>query len=587
MIDYSSITVEHLNQENPERSLWIQAYLDYQLLYAGGLDFKRAAGRNSLTIAAIQGAPATSLDLMANLGRRRRFLYQLEGEPDTKYISRWERCYYIPYAAAIIDYFRHWLFSSPPNIRPKIDINSVRDDSGTAPTDEELAEAEAPEAPDWFDPFMRDCTGSGTSFQDLGKQVFGDVLLYRKSGWVIATADMNLSKSDVDEKDRSPITLTAFDAKDILDWQCDSYGKLEWILLRRHETRREFPELRREVETRLFLDRDSWGAWEVTKDPDTNEVLPRIIDWGKHDLGEVPFEWMTLPDGMWIMNKLAAWQIDLFNQMSMLSYSQLVACFPQPYIKSAEGSETATTRIMGEGILLQLRAGSDGNESEEFGWAVPDVGPLEFNAKRILEQRDEGYRIVHQMALAVDSQAIGAIARSGASKIEDRKAAEIMLCGYGGYLRDFQLRTLDKISRLMGDDTEWVVEGYDSFEISSLMEELQTAALLQTFQVKSPTFNAEMEKSLATGRVLNHADEAMKAKIRNEIQQAYDQLAEQQAMGPPQIDPATGLPMDSADPSAQMSGHFGIAEDEQDVTDQVTALGSPPTDDDSDAIAID
>jgi hypothetical protein len=538
VIDYRSITVEQLNQEHPERSFWLQAYLDYELLYKGGLDFKRAAGRTSLTIAAIQGAPATSLDLMANLGRRRRFLFQLEGEPDVKYISRWERCYYIPYAAAIIDYFRHWLFSSPPNIQPKIDVDSASD----TPTDEELADAEAPAAPEWFDPFMRDCTGSGVSFFDLGKQLFGDVLLYRKAGWVIATADMTLSAND-DPKDKAPITLTPFDAKDILDWQLDSTGKLEWILLRRHETRREFPDLRREVETRIYLDRDSWGAWEVTRDPETNEVLPVLIDADKHDLGEVPFEWMTLPDGMWIMNKLSAWQVDLFNQMSMLSYSQLVACFPQPYIKSAEGSETATTRIMGEGIILQLRAGGDGNDSEEFGWAVPNVAPLEFNAKRILEQRDEGYRIVHQMALAVDSQAIGAIARSGASKIEDRKAAEIMLCGYGGYLRDFQLRTLNKISRLMGDETEWVVEGYDSFEVSSILEELQTAALVQTFQIKSPTFNAEMEKGIATGRMLGHADEAMKAKIRKEIQDAYDQRSELVTMGPTQINPVTGEPM--------------------------------------------
>jgi hypothetical protein len=147
------------------------------------------------------------------------------------------------------------------------------------------------------------------------------------------------------------------------------------------------------------------------------------------------------------------------------------------------------------------------------------------------------------MALAVDSQAIGAIARSGASKIEDRKAAEIMLCGYGGYVRDFQLRTLDKISRLLGDETEWVVEGYDNFEVSSLMEELQTAALVQTFQIKSSTFNAEMEKQIATGRTLGHMDETIKAKIRKEIQDAYDQISEQAAMGPAQIDPLTGQPM--------------------------------------------
>jgi hypothetical protein len=559
MVDFRKVKLEDLNQEHPERSLWIQAYLDYELLYKGGLDFKRAAGRNSRTLAAYQGMPAASLDLMAGMNRRRRFLYQLEGEPDTKYISRWERCYFISYQAAIIDYFRHWLFSSPPNIRPKIDAKA---EDGSTLADEDLAEAEAPEQPDWFDSFMRDATGNGTSFMDLGKAVFGDVLNFRRAGWVIATADM--FPGDEDDDAKAPITLTPYNAKDILDWQEDANGKLEWILLRRTETRRVFPERRRELETRLYLDRDSWASWEITRDPESKEEIPILIDSGEHDLGEVPFEWMTLPDGMWIANKLAAWQIDLFNQMSMLSYSQLVACFLQPYIKSAEGTESATTRIMGEGIILQLRAGGDGNNAEEFGWASPDTAPLEFNAKRILEQRDEGYRIVHQMALAVDSQAIGAIARSGASKIEDRKAAEIMLCGYGGYVRDFQLRTLDKISRLLGDDTEWVVEGYDNFEVSSLMEELQTAALVQTFQIKSATFNAEMEKQIATGRTLGHMDETIKAKIRKEIQDAYDQRSELITMGPTQINPVTGEPMPVEAMPDDGAGDFAAAGEESD-----------------------
>lgn len=541
MIDYRAVKIESLNQEHPERSLWYQAYLDYELLYKGGLDFKRAAGRNTYTIAAYQGLPAASLDLMASTNRRRRFLFQLEGEPDTKYISRWERCYYIPYIAAIIDYFRHWLFSCQPDIRPKIDTSEISD-GGEVPSDEDLADAEAPSPPEWFDAFMRDCTGAGVSFLDLGKQVFGDVLTYRRAGWVIATADMFPGEDDANA---APVTLTPFTAKDILDWQEDQNGKLEWILLRKSQTRRDFPEVRRDIETRLFLDRDSWGVWEITRDPESKQEIPRLIDFGDHNLpGEVPFEWLVVPEGMWVANKLAAWQIDLFNQMSMLSYSQLVACFLQPYIKSHEASETATNRIMGEGIILQLRAGADGTDAEEFGWASPDVAALEFNAKRILEQRDEGYRIVHQMALAIDSQAIGAIARSGASKIEDRKAAEIMLCGYGGYLRDFQLRTLDKISMMLGDRTQWVVEGYDNFEVSSLLEELQTAALVQTFQVKSSTFNAEMEKQIATGRLLSNADEALKAKIRSEIQQAYDQRAELITMGPTQINPVTGQPMD-------------------------------------------
>lgn len=527
MIDFEKITLNELNQEHPERSLWYQAYLDYQLLYEGGLSFKRAAGRNSLTLASIQGAPATSLDLMANLGRRRRFLRQLEGEPDTKYISRWEASYYIPYIAAIIDYFRHWLFACAPNIRPVVNPD---------------IDTETPDPPEWFDPFMRNATGSGMSFFDLGKQVFGDVLIYRRAGWLIATADMSMGESD------APITLTPYDARNILDWEEDGSGKLQWVLLKTVCTRREFPNRRRMIEVRTYVDRDCWGAWEVTREPNSDEDIPILLGYGEHGLGEVPFEWMTVPEGMWVMNKLAAWQVDLYNQMSILTYGQLMSCFLQPYVLSAEATETASSRIMGEGIVINLRT-SDGTRGEEkFGWVSPDVAPLEFNAKRIIEQRDEGYRIVHQMSLAVDSQAIGAIARSGVSKIEDRKAAEIMLRGYGGYVKDFQLRTLEKIGRLMGDGTKFIVEGYDSFETSSLEEELQTAALVQTFNVQSATFNAELQKSIATGRIMNHLDELTKAQIRREIDEGLAQQQEMDSMGPVQVDPMTGQPLVAAPP---------------------------------------
>lgn len=530
MIDYKKVTLEQLNQENGERVLWGQAYLDYQLLYEGGLSFKRAAGRNSLTIAAIQGAPATSLDLMANLGRRRRFLRQLEGEPDTKYISRWEACYYIPYVAAIIDYFRHWLFSNQPNIRPCPQLEDGQ----------ELADLEeTPDPPEWYDAFMRDATGAGQSFFDLGKHVFGDVLIYRRAGWLISTADMCL-----DTDGAAPISLTSYDARNILDWQEDGSGKLEWILLKNVTTRRNFPDYRRMIEVRTFVDKNSWGSWEITREPNSDEDIPILLGWGEHNLGEVPFEWITVPEGMWVMNKLAAWQVDLFNQMSILTYGQLMSCFLQPYITSAEATESSASRIMGEGIVLNLRCGdANGRGEEKFGWVSPDVSPLEFNAKRIIEQRDEGYRIVHQMALAVDSQAIGAIARSGVSKIEDRKAAEIMLKGYGGYVKDFQLRTLEKIGRLMGDNTKFMVEGYDNFEVSSLEEELQTAALAQTFQIHSTTFNAELEKSIAAGRVMNHLDEMTKAKMRREIEDHYIAKSEEDMMGQDQLDPMTGEPM--------------------------------------------
>lgn len=513
MIDYENITSAQLNVEHPEHATWKQAYDDYRLLYRGGKELKIAAGQLGTDLASGFTPSTTSyqfLNTLASPAPRRRFLRQLEGEPNTKYASRWENAYYLNYIRGMIEYHRHWLFSSPPVIRP----------------------AEQAECPEWYDAFAKDCTGAGTSFLELAKDVFADVAVYHRAGWLIGSPE---------GLEQETPSLTPYDARDIIDWQENTQGKLEWIRLQKLSTRREFPDDRRQMVIQTYVDRDSWGAWEMAgKDS-------RLLGYGSHDLGEVPFEWIVLPHAMWPMDALADWQIDLYNQMSMLRSSQLYSSFLQPYIKSAEGGESATNRIMGEGIILQLRAGDQHREGEDFGWKSPDTAPLEFNAKQILDQVQEGYRIMHQMALAIDAKAVGAIARSGTSKIEDRKATEIILCGYGGFVRDFLTRTLGKISAIMGDDTEWIVDGYDNFEVSSLDEELQIAALASTFDIPSPRFKAELAKNIATGRILGHAEEETKEQIRAEIDAAYQERAEMEAMGSAQMDPKTGAPMEPTD----------------------------------------
>jgi hypothetical protein len=512
-INFSKITFDQLGKTHPDRDFWWPICMNYRLLYRGGEEFLRAAGQTTSTRAAgAQAQTSPVLDLMTGRNRRRRFLYQLEGEPDTKYISRWERAYYIGYIGAIIDYFRHWQFSQTPDIRP----------------------ADSAEQPDWFEPFLADSNGSGYHLMDFVKDVFGDVLQVRKCGWLIGRPSdsiggkLNETASDVPTD--SPVTLTPYPFEDMLDWQEDDAGELQWILLKKEKLQREFPDDRKRVEIRTYVDRNSWACWEVhPKEGAGGSERAEFIDSGDHGLGKVPFVMLEVPHGLWPANKLATWQVSLFNQMSMLDYAQLMACFPQPVLTTPTPGEAS--HIFGESMMLELRAGNDGRASETFTWVVAPTEPLEFSSKRILEQRDEGYRIVHQMSLAVDSQAIGAIARSGASKIEDRRAAEVILCAYGGYIRDAIIRTLNTISEIMGDKVKWVCDGFDNFQVSSLEEELQTAALVSTFGFWSKTAEAELHKQIETGRVLAHIDEATKNTIREEIDDKREQ-DEENALAP-------------------------------------------------------
>lgn len=510
----ANITIDQLSKKHPEHHIWATKCDDYQLLYKGGEEFLRAAGSIAIMRAQYDGQTAATaaalVGLPSNL-KPRRFLYQLEGEPDTKYFTRWERAVYLGYMGAIIDYFRHYLFSQPPIIRPAADKDEV----------------ETPDFPDWWEGFFENCDGAGTDLFDFVKEAFGNVLIDRRAGWLIGTPG-----------NAGDVQLTPYRFHEIRDWQ-DTRGELDWVVLCKNEHRREFPQDRLEVETYTYVDRERWKSWEVRKD-DKGDTLEEIGG-DYHNLGIVPFVMLEVPYGLWPANKLASWQIDLFNKFSMLSYGQLVSCFLQPYLKSNDPG--AGQRVFGEGILLNLRAAdATGKGEEEFGWASPDTKPLEFTSAQLKEQRDEGYRIVHQMSLAVDSQAVGAIARSGASKIEDRRATEVILGAYGGYVREALERTATLISLIQGDGLEWMCDGFDNFQINSLDEELQAAALFETLSVKAPTAKKLVMQNLQTSRgLVGFIDEATRNKIKDEIDESVDEAEEAQMMGP-QLRPDTPAP---------------------------------------------
>jgi hypothetical protein len=523
MTDPSSIpehiTLAQLTTEHPTRARWKNVIENYRLLYRGGDQFLRAAGQQ-VNARSPQDAMAALSPSAQGMGQRipRRFLWQFDGETLTKYNARWEQAHANLYIGPAVDYFVHWLFSQPPEVRPC----------------NEGGDKESLEVPDWWEEFSEDCTGGGMSLVDFVRDAFRDSLQAKYTGWLLGkpAADVGaMSQGDAEDADMDGVCITPYSFEEIIDWQKDDAGELEWIVLCKETDVRAFPDPRRHVKVYTVINRAEWKAWEATPPGDgtsNEEIPPRLVGSGAHGLGKVPFVWMEVPEGLWIVNKLAAWQIDLFNKMALLSYGQRVSCYLQPYIKS--GEEGAENRIFGEGYLLKLRSGMGDREAEEFGWAVPDVAPLEFTAKQIIEQRDEGFRNIHQMSLAVDSQAVGAIARSGVSKVEDRRASEIILAGYGGYVRDAIIRTANLISEIQGDDSDWECVGFDSFAVSSLEEELQTAALVQTFDLKSPTFDKALRKSIAN-RVLGHIDEGTRQQIESEINDAVDEAQEQDSIG--------------------------------------------------------
>ena len=167
-MDLSAVTLEDLGKRHPEHALWATEWENYRLLYRGGTEFLRAAGQyvGSRATASTNTTGVTSV--LAGQNQQRRFLFQLQGEPETKYVRRWEWSHYLGYLPAILDYFVHWLFSQPPIIRP----------TGGG------------EAPEWWEGFERDATGAGKRLPDVVRDAFRDALIVRRAGWIIGTPDL-------------------------------------------------------------------------------------------------------------------------------------------------------------------------------------------------------------------------------------------------------------------------------------------------------------------------------------------------------------------------------------------------------------
>jgi hypothetical protein len=492
------VSLEDLKRVHPIRDRNAAMWSDYRLLYQGGHEFKRAAGMQGWNII----RPETAWDKIGGFQnqRNRRFLFQWEGEPDPVYETLWQRSEYINYVAPICDYYTQWLFCTPPQIRP----------------------TEGKEAPAWFPEFTEDATGGGRNFVDFIKDSFLGVLQCQRGGWLIGRDHSVAAVSAEDDQ----VILTPYSAEEICDWQHDCTGELEWILLHKKVQYRDFPEQRKEEETYTFLNREMSQSWDVVK----NGAAESLETEGEvyHDLGKVPFVELSVPPGMWILDKIAQPCIGLYNRWNRLKNAEALACVVQPYLVSAEGD---TSRVIGEGPIMKLRpAMKDGGAGEDFGWKTPDVGPLDFISTQIEKARDEIYRIVHQMSLAVDSKAVGAIARSGASKIEDRRSSQILLTAYGSYVAPAMLRTITLLSLIYGDGTTWSIDGFKNFDISSLDEELTTAAMAQSLNLKSQTARKRIELR-AVGRILDGEDETTMQVIEKETDAAYEMEGESQTVG--------------------------------------------------------
>lgn len=458
--------VKLLKTQHPEYDA--QLATKYELLYEGGEAFLR--------------------QVMLFLPRR-------SSEAQKVYTERVSRAFYVGYVGPIIDYFISNLFAFNSNINHK---------SGDVK---------------FYDEFLHNTDLKGTEFDDFFEQVFTQTLIHQKSFILIDFPSLPIdvpppmSAKEEDEMGLTRAYLVHFFKKDLIDWQYDELGNYEWVKF--HCVERFKPSFdSKEVKRHKWYiyDKFTYNIFQYDEDPDKSEdpemQEANLVGQGIHSTpGEVPIHCLEVPKGLWIMNKLASIQVELFNLDNAMAWQEYQAHYAMPVIKLKDGKNFK--QKMGEAYFIQLET------EESFEWSEPEGKMMEAGLKRREMLKDEIFRIVHQLSLSI-KQTKSQTRQSGNSKQEDRYATEVVLRAFGDIIRFAMQHILECITKARKEKVEWDVSGFSSFDTDSTTEKLAQILQLRAINIHSETFNKEMEKR-AIDFYLEDLNQQTKDTIKAEI----------------------------------------------------------------------
>ena len=451
----------NINREHPEyiarKSMWRQ----YQDLYAGGERLRENAS--------------------AYLVRRHK-------EPGEIYSERLNRVFYENYIGSIIDWYGATLLRREP----------VLQFEGTDAA-----------AKGFYSLLSDDCDLKGTNFSEFFRQRFVQALVCGKSYLVVdfpRATNPFLTRGEEDASGRSRAFLVDYSADEVINWNHDQTGTLDWAVIRTSCLQQsKVTDSRWEKETRwIYYDRENFQIYRKAGDGS----LIELVDEGRHGLaalGRLPLFQLSISDGLWLMNKAALLQLEHFNKSNALSWALTMSLFAMPVVYS----DREWNQIVGESYYIQL------GPEDRFGWTEPEGKVYQIAADNLVRLKDEIYRVCYLLGHAATASS-GDLQISGLSKQRDFNIAQEVLRAYGDAVKEVMKQVLRAIAAARQDGVSIDVSGLDEFDIGDFSNELDDARKLLDLGIGSETLQKQMFKKLAF-KYLCDARQEIKSRVADEI----------------------------------------------------------------------
>jgi hypothetical protein len=444
--------------------------------------------------------------------RLTRFLFQRDRETAERYTLRKREWQYRNYVGPIIDYFASMLFTSRPISKAKREGEDV------------------PDPGDYYAYFRDDCDRNGTDIDAFFKARVTDAMVEGRS-W------LRLRHSGDQPTEPAKLTLKAFeelkvgdswlsgvDNAEVYDWEVDESGRMLWAIVHSKDSRRDDISGSRDniTETWEHLTAKTVDTYQLTyprdKPPADSAEVTRVAT-SPHRYGAVPLLCVDLPPALWVASRLHKAQVAHFRKLNAQAWSLSCTAYAMPVAKVEDPEEFAKMMVgAGYGVVI--------GKEESWEWEAPPNSHFSALDAEIKAEKDEIFRVAHQMALGVENNA-AAVGRSADSKAADIESTRVVLTAFSRIVREAIERTYDLVALARGDQFHWSVEGLDDFAASDLTSLLEQLKVLNDIGgIPSKTFNTQIKQRVAE-QILRDSDEQIKADIRQEIEDNEPDPADQ------------------------------------------------------------
>ena len=457
--------MQHINIEHPDYARSRPMWRKYRDLYTGGEQLRERASE---------------------------YLVRRSKEPNDVYFERLARVFYENYIGSIIDWYAATLMRREPII-----------------TFDGTNEA----GKHFYTLFSEDCDLKGTPLVEFFRQQLVQALVSGRSYVVVDFPRVTVpvvNRAHEDAIGKSRAFLADYAPDDVINWDYDANGQLEWVVLRTsclrciatgNDTWKK--------ETRwIYYDREQFRIYRSTLEPTGRSGGIDLVDEGRHALAaqrRVPLFQMRISEGLWLMNKAALLQLEHFNKSNALAWALVMGLFATPVIYS----EREWSQIVGESYYIQL------GPEDRFGWTEPEGHVFQVAADNLERLKDEIYRVCYLMVQAGGTSS-SLSSQSGLSKQRDFGITQEVLRAYGDTVKYTIKQILSAIEIARKDGLVIDVSGLDEFDIGDFSVELDDAKKLLDLGIQSDTLKKQLFKKLAF-KYFCDSRQDVKNKIADEI----------------------------------------------------------------------